>query len=277
MLGWLKDRHNLIGAREYLYKFENSILEESDICLSFDDALLCQYEIALPILKKHNLDAFFFVYSSVFTGNPDNLEVYRHFRMNNFSDVDDFYSQFFALAETKLAKKYFEYLEAFQCSNFLEAYPFYSENDKWFRYLRDRVLNEKSYGKLMQQLMDAKKFSTANIVGELWMSERNLKSIFDLGHIVGLHSHSHPTSMSRLSYKDQLKEYTQNFEYLQGVLGSVEAMSHPCGDYNNDTLEILSHLGIKIGFRSNMSEMQIKSRFEVPREDHATVYKNMQL
>jgi len=87
----LSGRHNLIGAREYLEKFESAKLSENDICLSFDDALLCQYHIAIPILKERGIDAFFFVNSSVFTGNPDNLEIFRYFRTNNFSGIEDFY------------------------------------------------------------------------------------------------------------------------------------------------------------------------------------------
>ena len=61
MLVWLGSRFNLIGAKEYLEKFERCSLAASDICLSFDDGLLCQYDIAVPILENQNLDAFFFV------------------------------------------------------------------------------------------------------------------------------------------------------------------------------------------------------------------------
>ena len=46
-------------------------------------------------------------------------------------------------------------------------------------------------------------------------------------------------------------------------------MSHPCGDYNQDTLQILDKMGIRIGFRSNLIETKIKGKFEIPRKDHA--------
>ena len=52
-------------------------------------------------------------------------------------------------------------------------------------------------------------------------------------------------------------------------------MSHPCGEYNETTLPLLDSLGIKIGFRSNMSVRSIKSSLEIPREDHANVLKSM--
>ena len=47
------------------------------------------------------------------------------------------------------------------------------------------------------------------------------------------------------------------------------------GIYNNNTLDILEHLNIQIGFRSNTNPNYAKSKFEIPREDHANVFKTM--
>ena len=277
MLDWLDDKFNLIGAKEYLKRFEQSQLADNDVCLSFDDALLCQYDIAIPILQERGIDAFFFVYSSVFSGTPDNLEVFRYFRTNNFQDIDDFYSQFFNLVEIEFRNELEQHRSNYQKLNYLSAFPFYSENDKWFRYLRDQVLGTENYEKLMLQLMASKNFSPSKIIKDLWMSEDELKEISTQGHLVGLHSYSHPTQMSKLSYQEQYKQYKKNLEHLNAVVGEVVCMSHPCGDYNADTLKILEELGIRIGFRSSLSETMIKSKFEIPRDDHANIYKAMQL
>ncbi len=48
-------------------------------------------------------------------------------------------------------------------------------------------------------------------------------------------------------------------------------MSHPSGNYNDDTLKILKKLGIKCGFRSSLVPPYIKSSLEIPREDHANI------
>ena len=42
-------------------------------------------------------------------------------------------------------------------------------------------------------------------------------------------------------------------------------------------LEILKGMKIDIGFRSSMSVKEIRSPLEIPREDHANVYKEMRL
>ena len=276
MLDWLSDRYNLIGAREYLEKFESEKLSENDICLSFDDALLCQYDIAIPILEERGIDAFFFVYSSVFTGNPDNLEIFRYFRTNNFSGIADFYNQFFELVESELKDSLDQHRQVYSSLNYLNAFPFYTESDKWFRYLRDQVLGVQKYEHLMLRLMAVKGFTPNDVIDDLWMSEDDLKDVANRGHLVGLHSYSHPTQMSKLNYEEQYSEYKKNLDHLSSVVGDVVCMSHPCGDYNEDTLTILDEMGIRIGFRSSLSETTIKGRFEIPRDDHANIYKEMQ-
>ena len=275
MLDWLCDRYNLLGAKKYLEKFESSLLDQRDICLSFDDALLCQYDIAIPILEQRGIDAFFFIYSSVFTGAPDKLEIFRYFRTNAFTNIDDFYSLFFELVTNKYHKEVEKHAEFYSGLNYLKAFPFYSEDDKWFRYLRDQVLGVERYEQVMVQLMNAKGFSPSGVIDDLWMTEAHLKNIDSLGHLVGLHSFSHPTQMSALSYENQQKEYQMNLEHLRGVVGEVVCMSHPCGDYNDDTLNILEGLGIRIGFRSSLVGSTARSKFEIPRDDHANVYKAM--
>jgi hypothetical protein len=57
-------------------------------------------------------------------------------------------------------------------------------------------------------------------------------------------------------------------------------MSHPCGNYNDDTLKVLKELGIEIGFKSTMTmEKENKkinnSPLEIAREDHSKILKIM--
>ena len=104
------------------------------------------------------------------------------------------------------------------------------------------------------------------------MNEDILKNISKLGHTIGLHSHSHPTKISALNKNEQKTEYEKNLNYLEAILEKkIWSMSHPCGDYNEDTLLVLRKLGIKIGFRSSLSVKSIKTHLEIPREDHTNL------
>lgn len=276
MLDWLDQRYNLIGANEYLYKFNNDALRHKDICLSFDDALLCQYDLAIPVLNRRKLDVFFFVHSAVFSGNFDNLEIFRHFRTNSFNSIEDFYKQFFSLVDSKFADNIARHKKYFSARDYLSAFPFYSKNDKWFRYIRDQVLGPIHYEEIMLSLMSKKKFRVESIIKNLWMSESNLMDIYNQGHIIGLHSFDHPTQISKMSYEEQKQQYEKNYNHLNELVGDIVTMAHPCGDYNEHTLKILSDLGILLGFRSSLSFKDIGGRFEVPRNDHANIFKLMQ-
>ena len=276
MIGWLSQRHRILGADDYLQRLKSRTLRDADICLSFDDALLCQAEIAVPVLARHGITAYFFVYSSPFSGNPDPLEIYRHFRMSQFGDVDAFYTAFFAQAQALYPSEYAQGESGFDVRTYLSAFPFYTDNDRWFRFLRDRVLMKARYDAIMQAMMDEARFDVAQASQDLWMGNHHLQKLHQAGHVVGLHSYSHPTMIHQLSPAEQAQEYARNFEHLQATLGSAPyAMSHPCGNYSDSTLDILKGMGVQIGFRSSLSTSTIASDLEVPRNDHANVWKEM--
>jgi peptidoglycan/xylan/chitin deacetylase (PgdA/CDA1 family) len=276
MLDWLSSRFTLLSAPVYLEKLEKESLHPTDICLSFDDALLCQADVAVTVLNKRNIQAFFFVYSSPFVGNPDPLEIYRYFRTVEFSDMDQFYNEFFKEAEGLYFESIFTAKQSYDSMSYLSAFPFYSESDKWFRYLRDQVLDKEKYDFVMNRLMDRYKFNQKEASAKLWMNDDHIRRLSDTGHIVGLHSYSHPTMIHKLSKERQSEEYVANFEHLSSVLRhNPIAMSHPCGNYGDETLDILKKLGIKVGFRRDNSVTSIISNLEVPREDHANILRQM--
>jgi peptidoglycan/xylan/chitin deacetylase (PgdA/CDA1 family) len=277
MIDWLADRHTILDAMEFAWRAEHGCLRPSDICLSFDDALLCQVDIAIPILDAKNIKAFFFVYSSPFHDDPDPLEIYRYFRTVEFADIDMFYREFFAETARVINDRYLTAEEHFSSDEYLTAFPFYTKSDKWFRFLRDRILTKPEYDRIMIGLMELHSFDRRLASRKLWMNENHLRLLHESGHTVGLHSFSHPTLIHELTPENQYREYRLNLEHLTSVLGDPpNSMSHPCGNYNDASLNVLRELGINIGFRSNYAITEIKSSLEVPREDHANVLTAMQ-
>lgn len=277
MLDWLCERFEIISASEYLERMEIGQLGKHDICLTFDDALLCQWDVAVPVLRQRNLQAFFFIYSSVFTGTPDYLEVFRYFRTTCFDNLEQFYVLFSDIVRTEDESTYQKACETYRDLDYLADFPFYSQSDKWFRYLRDQVLGAERYDQMMRGVMRCKGFDPLDVIDRLWMKEEQLKALFDEGHVIGLHSFNHPVRMSKLTREEQLSEYLLNLKHLEGIAGqgSIVSMSHPCGDYNEETLSLLEDLGIRIGFRSNRGIRNIKSKLEIPREDHANILRAM--
>ena len=268
----------ILSPNEWLAKLAEKKLSNEDLCLTFDDALLCQVEVALPVLERYKLKAFWFVYSSVFEGGTENLEIYRFFRTKYFNDIDDFYKLFFQkVHDFAMDKNVDEEEEAKNQSLQLKLYPFQSVNDNRFRFFRDTVLGKENYEKIMDAMLKEYELKKTDISKNLWMSDKNLKYLVDNGHAVGLHSYSHPTMLESLSPKEQHIEYQKNYSHIKRVTDKNPcAVSHPCNSYNDDTLKILAELGINCGFRSNMFRRKAKYRLnlgnlEIAREDHANL------
>lgn len=263
-----------LSPSEWLEGLSKKALKDEDLCLTFDDGLLSQADIALPVLEHYGLRGFWFVYSSVFEGQLANLEIYRLFRTKYFNKLDDFYEIFFKKsAEAGIPIAVEEKLLQEQRKN----YPFYSVNDIKLRFLRDQALGPEKYEKLMDSLLADFRVSKRDLAKDLWMANSDLKYLSDGGHNIGLHSYSHPTALADLSFKGQLEEYQKNYFHLEKICGkNPVTASHPCNSYNEDTVKVLEQLGIQCGFRANMFPRQgagklNASNFEIAREDHANL------
>ena len=88
----LKTKHEILAAKDWYEAALQGKLKDNQVCITFDDNLLCQYEIALPVLNKHNITAFWFVYTSPLTGITEKIELYRYFLSKNYKRFSDFYN-----------------------------------------------------------------------------------------------------------------------------------------------------------------------------------------
>ena len=277
-------RNNILDADIFFEKFKDNKLKDNEVCLTFDDAIKCQIDIALPVLEELKIKSFFFVYTSIFEGKPDNLEVFRYFRMNYFNIVDEFYDDFYKVLDKDL-KTFFE-KNSSKIKDTKIKFPTYSIEDIKFRLIRDIFLTKSQYEETMFLMFREKQFNFKNFYKKLFFQKDDLIKLDNLGHLIGLHSHNHPTLLERLNYDEQKNEYKNCLSLISSILNKpkneIKYMSHPCGSYNNDTLEILKELGIELGFKQIMTiepEKGMKkvnnSFLEIAREDHATIYKRM--
>jgi hypothetical protein len=203
----------------------------------------------------------------------ERLEIYRHYRTVAFDSVAAFYDRFFELAAAGAhAAQVNDALRGFEPTGYLPEFPFYSEQDRTFRYLRDRVLGEDAYFEIMDSMVSTWLEGQPEIAGLLWMDRLAVLDLNEQGHEIGLHSYSHPTSMGALSPERQRQEYERNRRHLIDDLGIVpKTMSHPCNSYSAFTIDLMGELGVKVGFCSNRGPVANRSPLEMPREDHANI------
>ena len=277
-------RNNILDADIFFEKFKNNKLKDKEVCLTFDDALKCQIDIALPVLEEFKIKSFFYVYTSIFDGKPDNLEVFRYFRMNYFKTINEFYREFYKILD-KDVNTFFKKNND-QIKKIKIKFSLYSIEDIKFRLVRDNFLTKDQYEKQMFLMFKEKKLNYKDFYKKIFFQKNDLHKLDNLGHLIGLHSHNHPTLLEKLSYDEQKNEYEKCLSSISNILdkpkNKIKSMSHPCGSYNNHTLEILKELGIELGFKQIMTierERGMKkvnnSFLEIARQDHAIIYKRM--
>lgn len=268
---------NVLSAEAWKQKAMDGTLESGETCVTFDDALLCQYDVAKPVLDEFGIKAFWFIYTSVFEGIIEKLELFRYFRSTAFEDIDDFYRAFFEVTKVRLGHRYSELRESFDPANYLPHSPFYTPSDRWFRYLRDQILGQQAYFAIVEDMIDAAGFDRELAARNLWLRAEHVRELADEGHLIGLHSHTHPTTMGKLSRDEQVREYSSNAAQILALSGKpVCTVSHPCNSYNRDTLELLTELKIEVGFRADTAPVSGRGPLEYCREDHANLLRLVQ-
>ena len=97
-------------------------------------------------------------------------------------------------------------------------FPFYYINDIKFRLVRDELLTNDNYKEIMSKMFYAKQFKPEDHQEKLFLNANHLNEIKKLGHLIGLHSHTHPTRLENLSLEDQTREYNENISILSKIL-----------------------------------------------------------
>ena len=277
-------RNNILDANIFFEKLKNNKLKDNEVCITFDDTIKCQIDIALPVIEELKIKSFFFVYSSVFDGKPDNLEFFRYFRMNYFNSVDEFYNNFYKVLDKDLKSFFKKNVE--KIKEMKIKIPIYSIEDIKFRLVRDIFLTRSQFEEIMFLLIKEKRVDHKDFNKKFFYQKSDLQTLNNLGHLIGLHSHNHPTQLEKLNYDEQKNEYEKCLSSISNILdkpkNEIKFMSHPCGSYNRDTLQILKELGIELGFKQIMTiepEKGMKkinnSFLEIARQDHAEIYKRM--
>ncbi|HEY9132238.1 MAG TPA: polysaccharide deacetylase family protein [Dyella sp.] len=93
--------------------------------------------------------------------------------------------------------------------------------------------------------------TTARIGQPSFATSRTLREIRAAGHIVGSHSHTHPTEISRLSKAELAAEWRRSTDCLQQLLGEAIAVaSIPGGFYSDAVAHAAAAQGIRYLFTS---------------------------
>lgn len=272
--------NRILEPKEWLLRLSNNTLEKYHVCLTFDDCLKSQILVAVPVLKKYNLSAFFFVHSLTFFNEMDLNEVFSNIISTKFNNIMSFMAEFelYLKLDSSIFSEdqYLEFRDPLK-----KTYSFYSESDLKYRYLRNKYFTTMQFNDYMKKFFTEKNYMDDIDPEMIWMNESDLLSLIDSSNIIGLHSYSHHINFKNLSYDEQLIEYKKNISHLENMSGyKITSASHPLGSYNSDTLKILKGLGIECAFRSNNilpsnSEIINPNQLELARVDVCDIIRQL--
>lgn len=262
----LLESKKLVSSTEWLDRFIASKLENK-IALTFDDALLSQYDIAYPLMKRYGITGFWFVNTSPIKQVPIFMELFRRFKHEYFKDTNDYFNLFFQNYENKYKKS----VSNEEVGNYLSSFPFYTFNDRKYRYIRDLLLTQNQYEELVKYMMQECGWFGDSYLNKIWLNAVQIKELAGDDNCIGLHSHTHPFNFKSLSKSDQFEEYEINQNIIQEVTGKkCTVMAHPVNSYSNDTFEVLKDLGVIYGFCS-ARKSGTYTNLELPRIDHTFI------
>ena len=266
---------NIISADLWAKKALENKLKKNEVCITFDDGLKSQYEVALPILKKYHIKAFWFIFSSVFYGKKDSNEIHKFFYKKYFRNFKLFFKNFKEeIIILKRAKFILKTINQKKAKNYMLELKIYSKEERIYKYLRDKILTSKEIFQIYKNLFKKFKFNEKKIVKQLWISKKDLKRIVNDNHVIGLHSFSHPSNIASKSYNYQFKEYKKNLIDLNKIYKKkIISASFPFNAYNSNSIKVLKRLNIKLCF-SALSNIKF-NRLIIPRIDHAKILKKI--
>lgn len=263
---------NILDPQTWLERMQSGHLKQSDRCLTFDDGLLSQYDVALPILNKFSLKAFWFIYSAPFEGKQCYFEIFRKFRSQYFANFKQYLEAFLHQANicsTTLTND--ENFKPFH-KKYKTNYPFYTDEEILYRFIRNNKLTKQRYIQIGKSLLKQHKVKISEICQTIWMSNKHLQSLAKENHEIGLHSYDHPFDIGGLPLKSQQNQYKKNIDHLRKIEIRPRSVAHPCGSFCKETLNIFNKLGIECGFKSDPSKRSGGNKFPhlvIPRQDAA--------
>ena len=269
-------KNRILNPEEWLQRMQKGKLENNHLCITFDDGLKSQIDIALPILNKFKIKAFWFLHSGIFFGNYDKNEIFNILIFKKFKKFKNFTNKFvhFYKLDTNIfkSKKFYNYLKR-ESKN----YKFLSKSHIKYKYIRDFCFSKNKFENMMENFFKKYNLNINKFANKIWMNKKDVINLSTSGHMIGMHSFSHSSQMSKLSKNEQELEYKKNYNHLKSICKKkIITMSHPLNSYNHTTLKILKKMGTICGFRANTqtNNKKINSSFlEFAREDPANILK----
>ncbi len=161
--------------------------------LTFDHGTIDHYHHALPELDKKGLKGIFYILTMI----------HEDFIL----PVEDKQRKLERIFKKKLPRIICEELKISynpnSCKTFRNKWKFYTLEERYLRFLRDRVLDLNDYKSIINKIFNKVVGTEKSFIKKNYLSWKQIKEISSRGHAIGSHSHYHVGDFG--DYKHSLK------------------------------------------------------------------------
>ena len=270
-INYLQKNYYIITMEEVLFSIENqSKIPDKSVLLTFDDAYSDHYTNVFPVLNKYKLQGSFYAPVKAITDH-EVLDVNKiHFIL---ASVDN---------EAILVEDLKNLINVYKKQYKLEDFNYYYKrlaysdrhDNKDIIFIK-RLLQVELVESLRKKIVDTlfKKYIGINenaFSRELYMSEDQLKHMFESGHHIGNHGYNHYwwNSLSKEDMRDEL-EMSTNFLKKIGVDINNWTACYPYGSFDDQSIHMLKKMGYKLALTTEVgiASTNYETRFLMPRLD----------
>jgi peptidoglycan/xylan/chitin deacetylase (PgdA/CDA1 family) len=232
-ISFLKARFRTITLDELLALISGrTSLREPHVMVTFDDGYLDNYQLAYPILRRHDVQGVFFL-PTAFAGTN---------RIPWWDEIA------YIVKHAQRTRIRLEYPQA--CDFDLDADGVPASIMHILRLYKQPEMRDA--GRFVEQLEHAcDSQRPGNHAGRCFLDWSEAREMLSGGMAFGSHSHSHEI-LSKLSPERQVEELTMSRDILESQLGcSIEAVAYPVGardTFNSETLDALRKANYRAAF-----------------------------
>lgn len=251
-LKYLLKNYEAITHEDLVSHFiNNKPLPSNSFYITFDDGFKQHVTNVLPILKKYGLEGSFFIPTMPLIDKKIHfLEKQRLVQYSIFNNYSEFLVLFCDYAKNYVEKE--SQINPTEINikskeTYLNQYSFYTKEERFYRYIRDEILDTKDCQLIIEEIFD-KYFDEKEVVKNYYLDIDDLKNLQNEGMIIGGHSHSHPF-LEKISEFELEKELKHSLDSLQEhIPWIVNSFSYPFGTYDKKVIDKLKKFNIQYSF-----------------------------
>jgi peptidoglycan/xylan/chitin deacetylase (PgdA/CDA1 family) len=264
-----KGYKSITAAEIFLHLDSEVPLPEDAFYLTFDDGIKQHYSNVLPVLKKYDLEATFFIPTLPLLEHifPE-LEKQRLLQYTLFSDYSEFLDEFCSKCRqlTGDEKAFNPTPQNIKASeDYLPQFGFYEPNERYYRRLRNEIIDADLFSRVIHDIFSEFYSEDYLIIEDYYLSASDIRGMKSQGMIIGGHSHTHQF-MDRLTKSEIHRELSVSHSYLATLTdSSIELFAYPFGVYNDTVKKCLSEVAVRCAFDTETGTGE--DRFNLHRYD----------